>query len=77
MKECPQCDYDAIWVSNISFCVDFEGIQQFYPRKLYGFCNDTMCDQKYWYYPKTGRITKRNVGPESPFLNRKAIARAS
>jgi hypothetical protein len=35
--------------------------------KLYGgrreaFCNNMSCDQRYWYIPRSGRITRRNTG---------------
>ncbi len=77
MKKCPQCDYDAIFVIDASFCVEFDGTQQFYPRKIPAFCNDSMCDQRYWYYPRTGKITKRNTGAYSPFFNRRPNAHPS
>ncbi|KKN84486.1 hypothetical protein LCGC14_0289480 [marine sediment metagenome] len=70
MTKCPQCDYDAIWVKDLSLCIAFDGTQIFYPRKVVAFCNTTTCDQRYWWYPTTGRITKRNIGPYSPYLHR-------
>ena len=70
MTKCPQCDYDAIFVYDAYFCVEFDGIQRFPRGKIWAFCNDLDCDQRYWYYPKTGRITKRNTGQFSPYLRR-------
>ena len=71
MTKCPQCDYDAIWVNDMSFCVEFDGTRRpmVFPRKIPAFCNTIECDQRYWYYPETGRITKRQIGPYSPYLH--------
>lgn len=30
--------------------------------RIPAFCNNTTCDQRYWYYPRAAYVTRRNVG---------------
>jgi hypothetical protein len=66
LTQCPQCDYDAIWIDN-SFVVLFDG--SLVGGRMYGYCNTTTCDQRYWFYPLSGRITLRNIGSYSRYYH--------
>ena len=72
LRACPQCGYDAIWVDQ-TFVVEFNG--KLVGGRMMGFCNTTACDQRYWFYPLTGRITRRNTGRFSAYYRRPAMAK--
>lgn len=59
LKACPKCDYDAIFVPLVP-AVGYDG--KLYGSKSEGFCNSPFCDQLFWYYPRSGRVTRRMVG---------------
>ena len=60
LEVCPSCGVqDSIFLA-YGPVVGLDG-------KLYGgrreaFCSNMSCDQRYWYVPATGRITRRNTG---------------
>ncbi len=59
LKACPKCKYDAIFLPLIP-AASYDG--KLYGSRSEGFCNNPFCDQLFWYYPATGRVTRRNVG---------------
>ena len=59
LKECPSCGHDAIFVPLVP-AVGYDG--KLYGAKSEGFCNGHECDQLFWYYPRSSRITRRTVG---------------
>lgn len=59
LKSCPACGHDAVFVPLIP-AVGYDGA--LYGPRSEGFCNSPKCDQLLWYYPKSGRITRRTVG---------------
>lgn len=59
LNECPSCGYDAIFVPLIP-AVGYDG--KLYGSKSAGFCNGHECDQLLWYYPHSGRVTRRTGG---------------
>ena len=59
LKECPSCGADNIFVPLVP-AVGYDGT--LYGAKSEGFCNGGACDQRFWYYPSTGRITRRTGG---------------
>ena len=59
LKKCPKCDYDAIFVPLVT-AVGYDG--RLYGSRSEGFCNNPQCDQLLWYYPHSGRVTRRKVG---------------
>ena len=30
--------------------------------RIAAFCNSYQCDQRYWFFPASGRVTRRNTG---------------
>ena len=61
-----RCGHDAICAIGVSFAVEFDG-SRIVAGKMAAYCNTLACNQRYWYYPKSGRITRRNSGPHSPY----------
>ncbi len=59
LKACPNCGRDAIFVPLIP-AVGYDG--KLYGTRSEGFCNNPNCDQLLWYYPRSGRVTRRNGG---------------
>ena len=59
LSSCPKCDYDAIFVPLVP-AVGYDG--KLYGGKSEGFCNNPQCDQLLWYYPHSGRVTRRTGG---------------
>lgn len=59
LKECPSCGADNIFVPLVP-AVGYHGTLLGF--KSEGFCNNGACDQLLWYYPSTGRVTRRSVG---------------
>lgn len=41
--------------------MDFDGTIHWGGKQI-AFCNNPQCDQRFWYYPASGRITRRNTG---------------
>lgn len=67
LAACPQCAHDAIFV-DYCFAVEFDGGRQvFGGKRVPAYCNNPSCDQRFWYYPDGGRITRRNTGPFSRY----------
>ena len=60
---CPKCrEVDAIFVPSPSVCVTFDGKPHFYPAKLEAWCNNSECDQRFWWFWRKEQVTKRNTG---------------
>lgn len=59
LKVCPKCGYDAVFVPLIP-AVGYDG--RLYGSRSEGFCNNPQCDQRFWYHPRSGRVTRRHVG---------------
>ncbi len=59
LEVCPKCGYDAIFVPLVP-AVGYDG--KLYGSKSEGFCNNPQCDQLFWYYPHSGRVTRRTGG---------------
>ncbi len=59
LKNCPACGADSIFVPLVP-AVGYDGT--LYGGRSEGFCNSPRCDQLLWYYPRSGRVTRRTVG---------------
>lgn len=60
LEICPSCkNQDSIFVAHF-VAIGLDG--KLYGGRVEAFCNNMQCDQRYWYHPKTGRVTRRNVG---------------
>ncbi len=59
LKECPKCGADSIFLPLIP-AAGYDG--KLYGSRSEGFCNSPFCDQRLWYHPRTGRVTRRTVG---------------
>ena len=60
LEVCPSCGVqDSIFLSH-GPAVGLDG--RLYGGRTEAFCNNVSCDQRYWYYPRSGRITRRNTG---------------
>ncbi len=61
---CPKCKYEVgVFVPCVSIVVDNGNVLM--PAKLLGFCNNPVCDQRWWWFFKSRRLTRRNTGPSS------------
>ena len=61
MTECPACGCDTIFVARETFGVDLR-TKLIIPAKVEAFCNQPTCGQLFWWYPKSGRVTRRTYG---------------
>lgn len=60
LEICPSCGVqDSIFLSH-GPAVGLDG--RLYGGRTEAFCNNISCDQLYWYYPCSGRITRRTIG---------------
>ncbi len=59
LKSCPKCKADSIFLPLIA-AAGYDG--KLYGSRSEGFCNNPQCDQLLWYYPRSGRVTRRNAG---------------
>ncbi len=59
LKNCPACGHDSIFLPLIP-AAGYDGT--LHGSRSEGFCNSPRCDQLLWYYPHTGRVTRRTVG---------------
>ncbi len=60
LEICPTCGVqDSIFLP-FSPAVGLGG--ELYGGRMEAFCNNTQCDQRYWFYPESRRITRRNTG---------------
>lgn len=60
LEVCPSCGIqDSIFLAYAP-AVGLDG--KFYGGRREAFCNNVRCDQRYWYVPESGRITRRNTG---------------
>jgi len=41
--------------------LDFDGVPHYGQRQA-AYCNTITCDQRFWWHPKSGRVTRRNSG---------------
>lgn len=60
MDKCPACGADSMFAENGPW-IDYQG-QPHYGRRVPVYCNDIMCDQRFWWHPVSGRVTRRNTG---------------
>lgn len=60
LKVCPKCKADSIFLPLIP-AAGYDG--RLFGSRSEGFCNSPVCDQLLWYYPRSGRVTRRNGGP--------------
>jgi hypothetical protein len=59
-KPLPGCGHDVgVYTNEAPY---FEGGFMWMPKRLVGWCNAYECDQRFYLYPATGRITRRNTG---------------
>jgi len=61
LTKCPKCEYE---IFNVIKSTNI-GIMYFekpviVPEKMEAVCWNAECHQKFWYDPRTGKITKRN-----------------
>ena len=68
MQVCPKCGNDEeVWIKTIAQVAFSIGDQnppstpRFHRGKIEAWCAGR-CDQRFWWYWKTGRITRRNTG---------------
>ncbi len=60
LEVCPSCGIqDSIFLAYAP-AVGLDGT--LYGGRREAFCNNCACNQRYWYVPATGRITRRNTG---------------
>ena len=59
LEACPKCQGDSIFLPT-NPAVGYDG--KLYGLRSRGFCNRTSCDQRLWFYPRTGLVTRRNKG---------------
>ncbi len=59
LDTCPKCSADSIFLP-MNPAAGYDG--KLYGSRSEGFCNSPDCDQLLWYYPRSGRVTRRNVG---------------
>ena len=67
LKECPKCGNDTIELStkihlNFNISVNFKcyRIKKWGENKISAYCSYLTCTQKFWFYPKSGKITLQN-----------------
>jgi len=58
LAKCPKCGYDVIKILP-NILINYKCELNFMDKKINAICMGN-CDQKFWYYPKTGKITRRN-----------------
>lgn len=60
LEICPTCGIqDSIYVDHHPV-VGLDG--KLIGGRTEAFCNNTQCDQRYWFFPISGRVTRRNTG---------------
>jgi hypothetical protein len=60
LEVCPSCGIqDSIFLSH-GPSVGLDGT--LHGGRTEAVCNNVSCDQRYWYYPTSNRITRRNTG---------------
>lgn len=61
LEICPSCGvYDSMFVpSSVAVLLNGQPVG----GRTEAFCNNAACDQRYWYYPLSRRVTRRNTGP--------------
>lgn len=71
LEVCPKCGVqDSIFLSR-GPSVGLDG--KLAGGRTEAFCNSMFCDQRYWYYPTSGRITRRNTGIKYQEFLRKRV----
>ena len=66
LTECPKCGATRISVEPRYITVHFDGTQLWGFVPVEAYCPRRRCEQRFWYHPKSGRITRRNSGPTKP-----------
>lgn len=59
-KTCPTCEAQGSIFLMYPPYVKLDGTTG--SGRIPAFCNNTTCDQRYWYYPRAAYVTLRNVG---------------
>ena len=59
LTNCPKCGEEYIWVDGVSFSVALAD-GWIGTTKLPAECANPNCDELYWWYPRSGRITRRS-----------------
>ncbi len=60
LEVCPSCEIqDSIFLA-FQPAVGLDGT--LCGGRIEAFCNNTRCDQRYWYFPQSYRVTRRNTG---------------
>lgn len=61
LEICPSCGVqDSIFLARNSGAVKLDGTLS--GSRVEAFCNNVSCEQRYWYFPQSGRVTRRNTG---------------
>ena len=66
MERCPNCGCDSLFV-HPSLALLYDG--KILSRRQEAYCNSVSCPARFWWYPETGRITRRNTGPVSKYYH--------
>ena len=63
LKACPKCGSEYVWFDMTKFSVFYYGANTLITfqtkRRIPMTCINSGCSQKYFWYPRTGRITSR------------------
>lgn len=60
LEVCPSCDIQDSVFLTLPPAIRLDGT--LFGMRIEGFCNNTQCDQRYWYFPQSARVTRRNTG---------------
>ena len=62
MKQCPACGCELTMLVAAFLLVDYDGSISPLQGRVEAFCAEEDCQQRFWWHPQTGRITRRNTG---------------
>ncbi len=66
LTKCPGCESRVIF-ARINVLVEFKPVEQFgNDAQIAAHCSTSGCGQRFWYFPYSKRITRRNSGPVRP-----------
>lgn len=60
LEICPTCGAQDSMILRRAPAVTVDG--SLVGGRIAASCNNTQCDQRYWFHPRTGRVTRRNTG---------------